>query len=343
MKKTSKRLAKKVAKKVEASNVEVGKALNKIKSEVYVRPSGIISYNNCPAQFNYQYILRRKSTEGTSANLVFGTCVHLAIGNYLMATTLGREYDPVKGFQEAWLKAIGAELVVLNKTMNYLDLFRIGTRFSEDFPKVWEESGFQVFCDEAGPVLERRWKANLGDNVILDGQLDLLAVTPDGELALIDIKCPAGTTSEEFTRNAIQLSYYQKLIEENLGLKVSKVGYWELIKRKVPQQKFSKKTGKPLKLVGSGPLVSPEPLIVDARGDLQMKQDLDLARSTGEKIRRKEFYKNSGMAYNTPCDMCEHVASCQKDSGIVVPEEAAELEKVKVIEIQPCKGKDEAA
>ena len=65
---------------------------------ITIRASGVLSFDNCPQAYQFQYILGIQPA-APSANLAFGTAVHEACFGWLRAQLEGRAFDPAAAFQ----------------------------------------------------------------------------------------------------------------------------------------------------------------------------------------------------------------------------------------------------
>lgn len=284
-------------------------------SEFIIRPSGILKHDDCPRSYQFQYEMGLR-TEAVSINLPFGTAVHQATTDYLIAEHYSQSCNVVDIFKETFTKKIDTSIIEVSSSRSIQDYFAIGERLVEQFPETWDKSGLMLCLDKEGkPIVERRMKATLSHNLVLNGQPDIVALDSEGDVCLVDIKTPAQVSDSLFLKASDQLTCYQLLLEYNandLGIDgVQKLGFMEGVKRAIP------KTGR-----GAGP--GWEPIqFAPARDDSDRQ---DLIQKVLEIKRQRDigyFPKRSRMAYNTPCTMCDFRHYCvEKDvSDIVFPEE----------------------
>jgi putative RecB family exonuclease len=89
-----------------------------------------------------------------------------------------------------------------------------GPEMLEQFTKTWKASGWQVWETPEGiPAIELELNINYGD-VRIKAFVDLIAVTPDGELVIVDWKTGANMPS-----NSMQLGLYATSVEKQFGLR----------------------------------------------------------------------------------------------------------------------------
>jgi hypothetical protein len=89
-----------------------------------------------------------------------------------------------------------------------------GPEMLQRFQESWTASGFQVWTTSNGiPAIELELNVDFGD-VRVKAFVDLVAVTPDGELVVIDWKTGANMPS-----SSMQLGLYCAAIEKQFGLR----------------------------------------------------------------------------------------------------------------------------
>ena len=90
----------------------------------------------------------------------------------------------------------------------------------ENFFTAWDATGWQVWTTPEGvPGIELEFNLDYGD-VRIKSFVDLVAVTGDGELIIVDWK-----TGSNMPSNAMQLALYATAVEKQFGLKPS-AGYY---------------------------------------------------------------------------------------------------------------------
>ena len=275
------------------------------------RPSGVLKFEDCPRAFYYQYVEGIRSV-GVSSNLVFGTAVHTAVTGYLD----GSVSDPATKFREEWAAGIEKAEVHYTSRFGPDDLEATGASLCDQFPEAWQDTGLVPLVDAQGPVIERRFKAEVAPAVYLSGQLDIAAMNCDGDVHLVDVKTPASVPDVMWQSD--QLTGYQSLIEDHkqeLGIEsVTKVGFMNLLKRKVSTGKSRSK----------GPEIQPIEFIPARKAEdvLEYKQKI---RWMDEDIAKGRFPRRGRMAHNTPCGMCDYAGLCLRGDweGLEQPQQKA--------------------
>ena len=277
-----------------------------------VSASMIHLWQNCPRAFYYSYVLQLMN-EIVSANLPFGSCVHEATTGYIIAAVKGAPYDRVQVFVEAWNNAINSRPIEFSSVWDHEAMKATGIKLVELFAQRWESLNLFPLLDEKGePMVERPLRARLPNGIELYGIQDCVAMDLDAKVAIVDIKTPAASSPEGFVELADQFTHYQILNESNrdsLGIdQVDKLGFFELIKRKVPKAGGH----------GKGPQIegvewSPR------RSDRAVAEFCDKVEWMMDDINRGRFPKTPRMAWNTPCSMCDYKNLCQNNdkSGLV--------------------------
>jgi hypothetical protein len=132
-------------------------------------------------------------------------------------------------------------------------------------------------------------------------------VAKPGDVILLDWKTPKVASSFTFGSRSLQLSYGKLAVDANrsklnLPGTVSKVGYVEFLKKK------------------TAPSIEP-PTLFDRGPDL-LKDAIDKAVRVADDIRHGRFYRDTHMAFNSPCDMCDFVDACVDgcSEDLVLPE-----------------------
>lgn len=265
-----------------------------------ISPSAIMKYLDCPRAYRYQYVDRLRP-QVQSSNLHFGTCVHTALTAWLTGAT----DDPVSCFTECWRETTEKIALDYNTVWSPEALEATGKALIEQFPPVWKETGIMPLIDEEGqPVLERNLRVPLLRDVVLSGTPDIIAMTGEGEVVVLDFKTASNPAPEGFAQVSDQLLAYQVLAEvhgKTLGIhRVDQIGFLELIKRKVPNGKSK----------GKGPEVMPP--VLAPRQDPQefIRKVAWVARN----IEAGNFFPNPRMAWNSPCGLCDFRNLCYKGS-----------------------------
>ena len=263
---------------------------------ILLRPSSLLKYLDCGRSYYYQYIARFMP-QVESANLRFGSAVHAAIYAWLTGAT----DDIVNVFTLLWRESIETVALDYNTLWSPESLEATGKALVEQFPEIWQQTGIMPLLDEESkPVLETRLEAMLSPTVKLSGTLDLLGLTLEGEVVVLDFKTASAPAPESFAKMSDQLGLYQILVDVNaaaLGInQVDQLGFMELIKRKVPNGKGR----------GKGPEVMPP--VLAPKSDVT-----DFVRKAGwvaANIEAGNFFPNPRMAWNSPCGLCDYKRLC---------------------------------
>ena len=265
-----------------------------------LRPSSILKYLDCGRSYYYQYIARFMP-QVESANLGFGTAIHAAIYAWLTGAT----DDIANAFTLIWRETTETVALDYNTQWSPEALEATGKALVEQFVPAWQESGIMPLLDEEGkPILETRLEAVLSPGVKLSGTLDLLGLTREAEVVVLDFKTASSPAPESFAKMSDQLGLYQILVDvngESLGInQVDRLGFMELIKRKVPNGN-GKGNGR-----GKGPEVLPP--VFAPRGNVS--EVVRKARWVAANIEAGYFFPNPRMAWNSPCSLCDFKKLC---------------------------------
>lgn len=266
---------------------------------IRLSPSAIQAYETCPRMYYFKYVAKIP-VETTSANLPFGTAIHTGIEQYLLNGD-----DPVDVFEAEWKKANEKQAIQFSSQWSQEELNATGVRLMTLFPEHWNNWGYQVIYGEDGnPLIERMFSITLkhGDlEVTFRGKIDIGVFLPTGESGILDWKSPAQASTIVFAERADQHTAYQMLVENeaNLDMYVDKVGYADLVKAKMPKRD------------GRGPYI-PDIHWVDRRSDEMVEEYKLKILKTAQDIQRNYFPRQPGMAFNSPCNMCDFPEACMK-------------------------------
>ena len=266
---------------------------------INLSPSKIQTYETCPRMYYFKYIAK-VPVEVTSANLPFGTAIHTGIEQYLLNGA-----DPVDVFEATWKKANEEEAIQYSSQWTQSEMNETGVHLMKLFPTHWDQWGYQIaYEDDNKPLIERMFTITLkhGDiEVKFRGKIDIAVFLPSGHLGILDWKSPAQESTIIFAERADQHTAYQMLVEseKDLDMYVDKVGYSDLVKAKIPKRK------------GRGPHI-PDIHWVDRRSDQVVLEYKMKILKTAQDIQRNYFPRQPGMAYNTPCNMCDYPDTCIK-------------------------------
>lgn len=275
---------------------------------IYISPSGLATYENCPFSYYLERILK-VGTGTLSCNLGFGSAAATAMESFLLGRFEGKVVDPVEVFRAQWDAITSANAMQYKRGYSKEVLTPIGERLMSLFPQAWDDTGYHLLVDAEGkPMVERKLKVDLGNNVILVTKLDLMTINPDGEIHLLDAKTPASPSSPDFSLMGDQLTAYQLAVDahgKRLGLpSIDGLGYWELIKRPMPKTKR-----------GVGPEVL-APVVVRPRSNQEITRFVEKVHKVAARIRAQDFDKTPRMSWNSPCGACSALPLCsRKETG----------------------------
>lgn len=281
----------------------------------YIRPSQLLSYDICPRQYYYKYVIGYVP-EITSVNLPFGTAVHEASTGYVAASLKRVDFDPVKVFRNHFSNSLGT--LALNFGANVTDqsLLETGSVLVSQFADQWDQSDYLPLVDDFGePVVEKRYQVQIAPGIVLSGQPDIVALHKDTfSTCAIDIKTTLVEYSDHFLLASEQLTDYQIILDAyadtlNLGSEgLSEVGFIELFKRKVSTS-----------TIAIGPSVS-KPKTAPRRSDFLISERIQKIINSVNDIQNGRFEKRPLMSFNSPCNMCEFKDLCLKndDSGLII-------------------------
>jgi len=273
------------------------------KRRIYLSHSARELFTTCGRKYRFSHV-DRLETIHRSSNLGFGGAVHRGCEVFLIAQATGEVVeDPIEAFDRSWNDFCESHVVDYSSKWDREGLTAVGHRLIQKFMEDWIARGLYVVLDSMGvPVIERKLKIELPDEVIYTAIIDVLAMTPDGQILVIDLKTPAQVAFEGFTEQSEQLLGYQVVVDahaEALGIsQVDGRAFYELIKRPIP------KTSR-----GEGPVIAPfHP--VGRADDESIRDWIYETLAIANDIRAGRFPKRPGDAYNSPCSMCDMANFC---------------------------------
>jgi len=280
---------------------------------VYLSHSSSTMMEKCAAAYAYRYRDRLQS-QAESMNLGFGKAFDQAVSGFLVGDVYGHDVDAVSVFTQTYAEWTSQCVVEISTRWKGQDaIIETGQLLVTRFVEWWRDSGFSVMLDPEGkPIIQRELRVRLPRNVIYTAILDLMVMTPEGQVAVVDVKTPSADCPEGFPITSGQLTGQQLVVEAHAGElgidRVEKLGFLNAIKRPVPTTKR-----------GEGPTIAPVHL-VDARTPEQVEEYIQSRLWVADDIRRKRFAKRSLDAYNTPCTLCEFRQLCTTGSreGLIV-------------------------
>lgn len=278
--------------------------------------SRLHKYETCGAQFNYHYV-RGLKPDTTSANLLFGKAIDPAVSEYVKGHALGEVVDPVKIFEREWARQIASTIVGFSATQSPDAFHDTGVQLCRQFPEFWENTGLTALIGPGGqPMVQQKLTIKVATGIKLRGFLDLVALTEEGETAIVDFKTALTPAPEALLMIGEQLTDYQMMVEQNLdrlGIEsVSKLGYIELLKRKVS----TRGNGKGPEIIG--------PSLTKRRDEATVRERREKIAYLVTQIRKGVFFRAPRMAYDSPCEMCDFKNLCLHGSmeGLTEPANA---------------------
>jgi CRISPR/Cas system-associated exonuclease Cas4 (RecB family) len=256
--------------------------------------SSFSTYNTCPKQYQYRYIHRIK-TMSKPANLLFGDALHHAIAEWFLS---GEKSSLVQDFQDRWTVLEKESTIEYNSTYSREDIISMGIKLMQRFPDKWYQTGLVPYIDEHGPMVEREIDLPLSETVNLKMFIDIVTFDPAlGTIQLIDFKSAASAHTHAFGEASQQLDIYQLGLKNALEIDVDRVGYMDMIKRKVSGRK--------------GPTVE-DISWYPAREKERIQRTKNALEQTAKLIENQIFYEYSGGAFNSPCNLCAYQGLCTK-------------------------------
>lgn len=270
----------------------------------------------CGKAYEYSYV-RRLASESTSVSLVFGDALHVACTGYVIHAVRKGRFDPHLAFEQTFKNSISQSAVSYPVKWDEGDFLATGHVLVDKFIEWWTDGGYTPLLDARGnPWVERGLELSLGGRgaipgfpeweVILNGDIDILAMAPSGKTVLIDLKSTVAAYAPVFTLTSDQLTMYDILINANRELfgfdNVDEMMFAEAIRAKVPDAKSNRSKGEGPRIVASDP--------VPRRSDEVRNEFLHSMLWTAEDILRSRFARRSGGGYDTHCDMCEFATLC---------------------------------
>jgi hypothetical protein len=270
--------------------------------DIELRPSLIHSYEKCSYAAAFEIAGIR--TVATPAAIEFGTCIHTCCQEHI--TGLVSASVLPDRFQALWEEVRQSRILSYSKNETFESLLATGSSLMEQFPTWWQLSGLRPIA------VEERLKTTIAPKTVVSCQPDLIAeatvfrfdefgypmVTP-GDIVLLDWKAPKQRSSDVFARRSTQLTYYYHNANDYvaaLGKSVTRVGYGEFLRKKVPIVR------------GEGPVIAP--LNCYSRSEALVRDAISKAIKVADEIRHGDFHRASHMAFNTPCDMCGFAQAC---------------------------------
>jgi hypothetical protein len=267
---------------------------------LYVSPSKMEDYETCGQKYKLKHKERITAVDD-GINLVYGDVIDCSVEETLTEWMGGKTPDPVAIFNRRWNDVLAAGSLTYSTAKQALsptDLASIGAKVMAKFLPWWEAQGYEVLRANDGKlVMQRNIEIELPGNVIVRTKLDVVVRKGD-KVRLIDWKTAKQASQPGFETVSDQLTAYEVgilLLAPELGFDpedLEGAGFVEFTKHK------------------KDPLVIASPFTHGRRSTAQLAAWVEKALWMAEDIRRGRFPKRPGMAFNSPCKMCDYVGLC---------------------------------
>ena len=283
---------------------------------LYLRPTSVLTYRSCGYQYYLQYVLRIRSVS-LAHSLAFGGAMHKGVLPYVYAHAYGDKVDTVALFEQAWKEVLDNNIIQFSST-HHSDLTAIGRELARTFPEYWDKTGLIAVKVNGKALVENRLRLDIGDNVILSGEPDIVATRikdPLQRLIIPDAKVPKSKAFDGFADVSDQLTAYNLLVHfarKKLGIEgreIGEVGFVEGLKQKTKPRWV-------------------QPQLAPARSEQVMGEYLAKLKTTAGMIRRGHFQKESGHAFNSPCRLCDLRSLCTKRDATGMHSELGDVAKL---------------
>lgn len=245
-----------------------------------------------------------------SATLILGGLIDEAASAFIRAQATGEQVDPVAMFSAAWDAKIATVETQMASGKDAETTRLMGIQILERFVEDWTARGWMPMLDLDGEPIVQRWlRVELPGNVIYRGIIDVVVLTPDSKVLVVDLK----TTSihfEEFSLVADQLTGYQVMIEAHADLlgieRIDGLVFYDMVKR-APVTEKSRKGA-------TGPTIEvdePAPPRTPAQVDGWIREQGFIA----DDIRRRRFSRRPGKPFSSACRMCDYQRKCWKNDS----------------------------
>lgn len=264
-------------------------------------PSAAGCYMDCGRKYHFQYV-ERLEANWTDANLVFGNAVDTTVEAIIRAQLEGKTFDAGAMFDATWDHEVSSRVIRYSAKWDADTLKATGRSLCEQFRKAWLQAGLMPALDAKGePIIQREFRLDLGDGVTYVLKPDVVALTRNMLIRVVDFKTAAQPAFEGFAELAPQLLDYQIAIDSHpdLGLEaVDELQFFELVKRPIPKSNR-----------GEGPAIHFGE-VVARRDDQRVADRLNELRGIAMNIRRGFFPRNPRWAFNSPCSLCVYQKRC---------------------------------
>ncbi len=286
---------------------------------VDLSPTQILKSQVCNRSLGY-YRARVKP-EATPLNLVFGSALHWVIEGFIKGY-INRD-EMARHFSEEFFRLSMSGLISMAKSKTREVNETIGKRLAEQFPSFYDNLGLRPV------IIEGAFRLKIGHNTYLNLVIDFVGVADKdiifngelvarkGDTVILDWKTAATKEGALFAGIALQLTYYWEAVRlacASLGIKEpAACGFASGLKpnmSKTDSDSLMKAMWQPVQWTKR------------TRSDVE--EAFDYALVVAGRIRRGEFHRTSGAAYNSPCDSqtrCDYAGLCLEGSkrGYKIP------------------------
>ena len=291
--------------------------------DIEMSPSQILKQQVCFRALGY-YRARIKPL-ATPQNLVFGSALHWVIEGYIKGFI--SEEDMSGHFKEKFHELSVGKLISMAKSKTREVSEVIGQQLAAGFPAYFKNLGIKPL------IIEGAFKVQIAPNTYVKMVIDFVGIAekqiicPDshaviaeiGDTIILDWKSAAIKEGRLFARIGIQLTFYWAAVLlacEQLGIRPPKLcGFASGIKPNmstVNSKSLDRATWAPIEWT--------------RRTQSDIDEAFDYARYVAARLRRGEFFRESGAAYNSPCDSqsgrCDYAGLCLEGSsrGFKIPD-----------------------
>jgi len=184
--------------------------------------SQLISFDKCPRQYKYTYLLKIPTRGGPSRS--FGQSLHQTLHDFLKRYV---EKDDFSASQKELLEIYKQDWIddwYIN-TQQQKRSFRKGREMLIDFYKRFQKENPSIYQENGTAFLEKAFNLKFNGEKFV-GKIDRLDELEDG-VEIIDYK--TGKPKDKLNKDRrLQLSIYQIAAEEVLGLNVAKMSFYYL-------------------------------------------------------------------------------------------------------------------
>ncbi|MGG2575785.1 PD-(D/E)XK nuclease family protein [Pseudomonas aeruginosa] len=289
-------------------------------SVVELSPTQILKGLVCLRSLGYSRA--KVKSKATPINLVFGSALHWVIEGFVKGFIPKDEME--RRFEEKFQELSMAGLISMAKSKTREVNEAIGKRLAGQFPAFYENLGLRPV------VIEGAFKLQIGPKTFINMVIDFVGVAErdiifngevfarKGDTVILDWKTAAAKEGALFAGVALQLTLYWAavcLACKKLGIKPpSACGFASGLKPNITKEESES-------LINATWM----PIQWTRRSTSDIEDALDLARALAGRIRRGEFHRVSGAAYNSPCDsqtLCDYAGLCLTAStrGYKIPD-----------------------